>query len=113
MEGIKLHLVSTGPLKGAGGDGQVTDELLAATQKRVDDVNSFFLESLASGRGLSRDQVDSLATGEVFNANEALSNGLIDQITDFESALLGFSQDVAPQSRTNSAKARISIAKHR
>jgi protease-4 len=112
-EGIELHLVSTGPLKGAGSDGKVTPELLAEVQKRVDDVNEFFLQSLAEGRSMSRSDIDALATGQVFSATEALANGLIDAISDFDTALVEFADAVTPKSRGNAAKARVSIAKRR
>jgi signal peptide peptidase SppA len=111
-EGVTLHLVSTGPLKGAGADGEVTPDLLAEVQKIVDDVNSFFLESVMSGRGMSAEQLAPLATGAMFNAQEALSNGLIDSISDIDAALADFI-DSTGKSRSNSAKAKISIAKRR
>jgi protease-4 len=111
--GVKLHLVSTGPLKGAGADGEVTEELLAEVQKRVDDVNAFFLNSVASGRGMSDEKVAELATGAVFGATQALENGLIDSIGEFEASLMEFAAEIAPKSRSNDAKARISIAKRR
>lgn len=112
QSGIKLHLVSTGPLKGAGADGVVDDALIAEVQERVDSVNEFFLESMVQGRGMSRADIDALATGAVFSAKESLSNGLIDQITDAESSLLSFIESTQ-RSQSNSAKARISIAKRR
>lgn len=111
-EGVELHLVSTGPLKGAGSDGEVTEALLAEVQKRVDDVNSFFLDAVMSGRGMSREQLTPLATGAMFNAQESLANGLIDSVSDLDAALSDFVQSTE-KSRSNSAKARISIAKRR
>jgi protease-4 len=113
QDGVELHLVSTGPFKGAGADGKVTDELLAEVQKRVDDVNEFFLSSVADGRDMSRETVEALATGEVFNANESLSNGLIDSVSDFQTALVDFASELAPKSKANAAKKRISIARQR
>ncbi len=114
-EGIELTLVSTGPLKGAGADGKVTAELVAEVQKRVDDVNSFFLESVMVGRGMNAEQIAPLATGAVFNAHESLANGLIDSVSDLGTAIMSFLHDGEDDDkrRSNSAKARVSIAKRR
>jgi signal peptide peptidase SppA len=112
-EGIELHLVSTGPLKGAGSDGKVTEELLAEVQKRVNNVNEFFLNAIVEGRSMTHEDVSALATGAVFSAVDSLANGLIDSVSDFDTALLAFAADVAPKSKSNSAKARLSVARRR
>lgn len=46
-----------------------------------------FLERVGLARGMSRDEVDSVAQGEVFNGRQALEKGLIDQLGDLEDAI--------------------------
>lgn len=86
--GVKVHVLSTGPHKGAFAPGtEVTDEHLAALQKRVDEMNEFFLQGIKRGRGLGIDAVRALATGEDWLAAEAQQKGLIDAVATFEDAM--------------------------
>jgi ClpP class serine protease len=75
-EGIDMHLVSSGGVKGAGAAGTpVTPALLAAEQKIIDGLAGHFRTAVASGRG--RD-LSAFATGETWLADEAALLGLID-----------------------------------
>jgi signal peptide peptidase SppA len=76
--GIKLHLVSSGGIKGAGADGRVTDAKLADEQRVINQMCAAFVETLSAGRG--RDLSDR-ATGQVWLAADAQRIGLIDTIT--------------------------------
>lgn len=46
-----------------------------------------FVELVAQARGLSVERVRELATGEVFTADEATQNGLIDELGDLDTAI--------------------------
>src|SRR6185436_13049667 len=49
--GVKVHMISTGPHKGALVDGTpVTDDQLAEVQKLVDSLNRHFLAAVSAGR---------------------------------------------------------------
>jgi hypothetical protein len=76
--GIRLHLVSSGGIKGAGADGRVTDAKLADEQRVINQMCASFVETLSAGRG--RD-MSSRATGQVWLASDAQRIGFIDTIT--------------------------------
>jgi signal peptide peptidase SppA len=111
-DGVELTVVSTGDHKGLGADGKVTPELVASVQKRVDFVNGFFAKAVSEGRGFDAEKGASLQTGEMFNAPEALANGLVDSIDTIEGFLNTFAQEVAPK-KSRSTQARVALARHR
>jgi len=81
MLGLKVHTISSGPLKGAGVDGTViTDEQLADAQRSVDSINRLFTAAVVAGRGFTDEQVASVATGQVWIGEEAVALGLVDGI---------------------------------
>lgn len=86
--GIKVHVISTGPYKGAGVPGStITDEQLAYFREEIAKVNEYFLNAVAAGRKMSRDKVNELATGRVWLAGEAKQLGLIDSVETFDAAV--------------------------
>ena len=88
MDGVKVHVLSTGPLKGAGVPGtEITDAQRAYWQARVDQLNSHFLAAVAAHRNLSAEQVRTLATGEVWIAGDARKRGLIDGVAALDDVL--------------------------
>lgn len=59
----------------------------------VDELYDQFVSVVDEGRDkLDRDQVQALANGAVYSANQALANGLVDEIGDIDSALRWFEQ---------------------
>lgn len=85
-EGVKVHVVSSGGVKGAGQPGTpFTDEQRAALQGVIDTHTSIFKASVQHGRGLSDEQIEALFDGRVFGAEEALALGLIDRIGTLDS----------------------------
>ena len=87
-KGYKVHVLSTGPLKGVGIPGaQVTDEHLQYLQSRVDEGNQFFLAAVESGRRPQfKAHSEEWKSGRVWIAAEAEKIGLIDGIGDIEDA---------------------------
>ncbi len=82
-EGVKVHVISTGKLKGAGAYGsEITDEQIAAFQARVDEMGEDFKNAIVRGRDMEKGSVDKIATGETFSAQKAMELGLIDSIVD-------------------------------
>lgn len=105
--GIKIHVVSTGAMKGIGIPGtQVTDAHLEEIQRRVDGVNQFFLRAVQRGRKLSQEQLAQVSDGRVFLAQEAKQLGLIDDVRSFDAAVRDLGRLVAT-SRTGDARERI------
>ena len=82
-EGVKVNVVSSGGMKGAGVPGtKVTQEQLDDVQRVVNEINAHFIDGVAQGRSsvLSRDRVNQLADGRVHVGAKAVDIGLVDKI---------------------------------
>jgi signal peptide peptidase SppA len=80
-EGFKVHVISSGPHKGAGVPGApITAEQLAGFQAVINGMAKNFKDAVERGRGRARKDVDEWATGQVWLAAEARAMGLIDQV---------------------------------
>lgn len=87
-QGVKVHQVSSGGMKGMGTFGTpITAEHLAYQQDRINQVTDQFIESVAVGRGMQSGAVRSLADGRVHIAADAARLGLIDSVVPFEQSL--------------------------
>ena len=83
--GIVVHVVSSGPLKGAHVPGtEVTAEHLAEMQKIVDALSDEFFGAVSDRRGLTGARLRAVTTGGVFMSAEAHELGLIDGIQSTE-----------------------------
>lgn len=79
--GVKSHLVSSGGVKGGLEQGiQISEEVLADVQRRIDSIADLFVAAVAEGRGLSVADVRKLATGHVWHGAEAVARGLADAV---------------------------------
>lgn len=86
--GVKVHLVTSGALKGQGAPGvKLKKEFLDDVQQKVDTLFDFFLEDVAVGRGMPKESIIPLADGRTFMAAVAMAHGLIDAVESFEEAL--------------------------
>jgi len=108
-EGVKVHVISSGGVKGGGADGvPVTDAYLAEAQKRVDAITEQFVEAVAAGRaraGMTPAKVRELADGRMHTAPAAKSLGLIDRIASFDDALL----QIARKSMDENAQTALAV----
>lgn len=92
-EGVKVHVVRAGEFKGMGAPGaEITEKQLAELQRSVDGTNKFFLEAVASGRGMTSEQVLAVADGRAHFAADALEMGLIDGVESFDDMLARLSR---------------------
>lgn len=111
LAGVVVHVISTGPYKGAFTDGApVSEEHLADLQRRVNALNGHFLDAVSRGRKMPRDQVQKLADGRMHIAADAQRLGLIDGIGTLEDAVASLREEAlqAPQvSRRRRAAALI------
>lgn len=90
-EGIKVHVVKAGDMKGAGTPGtEITAEQLADWQARVNELNEFFIAGVASGRRMSPDQARKLADGRVYVGTAAKNAGLIDGVQTLDQTFSQF-----------------------
>jgi signal peptide peptidase SppA len=93
--GIKVHVISTGPYKGAFTDGApVTDDQLADLQREVESLNEHFLAGVSAGRKMPLEQVRKLATGQCWIAAEAKTLGLIDEVASFDATMQAITKEV-------------------
>jgi signal peptide peptidase SppA len=65
----------------------LTEKDSIALQEYMDDFYSRFIDVVASGRNISKEQADLLGGGRVFIGMDAIGNGLIDEIGGFEKAI--------------------------
>lgn len=80
-QGVKVHVLRSGEHKGVGVPGaEITESQLGKLQTSIDSISNMFVESVALGRGKSKEEISKLATGEAWLASEALKLGLIDGI---------------------------------
>jgi len=112
--GIKVHVVSTGGMKGAFADGvEVTEEQLAFLKSNVDEANRFFLQAIRKGRGMSESKVAAVATGEWWYAEAAKSLGLIDGVQRMDDTLAMIRKEMRLQASAARAKRQVAIARAR
>ncbi len=81
MDGIKIHVVKAGEMKGAGTPGTaITEAQLAEKQREITHLADTFVAAIARGRGWSEERARTLADGRVHVGTHAVEVGLIDGI---------------------------------
>lgn len=86
--GIDPEVIKSGPHKDMGaGTRPLTPEEKDIFQGMVDDIYDQFVEAVAAGRGLSRQEVTRLADGRVFTGRQARELGLVDELGGYREAL--------------------------
>lgn len=79
--GIRVHVVSTGPYKGAFADGvEISEEQLDYAQGLVDELNGHFLQGVKRGRDMPIGDARKLADGQLHVAAQAKGLNLIDAV---------------------------------
>lgn len=115
IDGVVVHVISTGPFKGAFADGApVTPEHLAELQVRVNGLNAHFLEAVTRGRKLNESKLAAVSDGRLHLAEEAQSLKLIDAVGTFEDARAALQEAITLRSskagRNRRAAALIALA---
>lgn len=99
MQGLHVEMFKSGRFKGMGYPGtSLTDEQRAMLQSHVDRLAAKFKATVRSGRA-GHSIPDDVMQGQSLCADDALAAGLVDEITDFDSAVRDVSKLV--QSRGN------------
>lgn len=79
--GIEVHVISTGPHKGAFMDGApVPDHHLEELQNEVSLIHERFGAHVKVGRGMDDKQFEKVSDGRVFIDNQSLELGLVDHV---------------------------------
>lgn len=106
--GVKVHVLSTGPLKGAGAEGApVTPEQVAAWQTEIDDTFALFAKAVRSGRQMTPKAFAAVATGGTWIASKAKDLGLIDGVRSLEAAVAGMPKPRKPRAAAADALIRL------
>ena len=85
--GIKLSVNKAGRLKDLGAFWrEQTDEEQQVEQRLIDEYYDHFVDTIATARGLPRERVLEVATGEVFSGQRSAQLGLVDEVGDWEDA---------------------------
>jgi len=86
--GIKVQTFKGGKYKDMhSGLRELTTEEEEIMQRLVDEYYEHFVEVVADGRGLTRDEVRDLATGQLYTGAEAMRLGLVDELGDLDTAI--------------------------
>lgn len=114
MAGVKVHVISTGELKGAYVEGApIPEALLAEVQSYVDTCNEAFLGAIERGRGtkgLAGKPLRELADGRMFVSSDALKLGLVDAVESLEAShevLARRVESAAAAARAGAARAHL------
>ena len=93
MLGIETVLVRSGQNKGVGTMGvPITNEQRAVYQTIVDEDYAEFVGIVAEGRGMDIAKVRQLSDGRVYSGRQALQNGLVDELGDWDTTLAAFEE---------------------
>jgi signal peptide peptidase SppA, 36K type len=70
----------------------LTEEEAAIVQGVVNESYGFFVDAVAQGRNMNRDQVLQLADGRIYTGPQAKNLGLVDEVGDLDQAIDGAAQ---------------------
>ncbi|MFQ5532330.1 MAG: signal peptide peptidase SppA [Candidatus Methylomirabilales bacterium] len=86
--GIRSVVIKSGPYKDMA---SATRELTAGErellQRLIDDIHDQFIQAVADGRRMSREQVEKVADGRILSGRQALDLGLVDQLGNLQDAI--------------------------
>lgn len=86
--GIQHEVIKSGEFKDIGSmSREMSEEEREINQRQVDEFFDKFVQIIMEGRGMSEDEVRSLADGRVYTGGEALDNGLVDELGYYEDAM--------------------------
>ncbi len=86
--GIDYEVIKSGAHKDMGSPArELTEKERTILQEMVNDIFDQFVEVVAEGRNLPRDQVVNLADGRIFTGRQAERLGLVDQMGNFRDAV--------------------------
>jgi protease-4 len=85
--GVKYERLVAGEYKDMGTQfKKLEDKERKILQSKLDKIHDFFIQEIADNRGLSREKVKEIATGEFLLGVEALEKGLVDELGNRDAA---------------------------
>ena len=86
--GVKVNFIASGENKTMGSNWtELTTEQQAIFASITDEAYQDFVQVIADGRGMEETAVLQLADGRVYSGRQALENGLVDQLGNFQDAI--------------------------
>ena len=86
--GLNAETLTAGQFKDIGSPTRpMTDEERTMLQSMIDEVHQQFKDAVAEGRGFSEDEINSIATGMIYNGSDALDLGLVDKLGGLQDAI--------------------------
>lgn len=86
--GLSENTITSGEFKDIGsGTRPMTGEEEEMLQNMLDQVHDQFKDAVMEGRGFTDEEIDDIATGMIFNGEEAVDLGLIDKLGGLNDAL--------------------------
>lgn len=93
--GVEFDTYASGDMKEMlSGQREPTDEEREYVQSMVDTMFQNFVDVVSEGRGMSEEEVRDLADGRVYLGQDAVENGLVDQIGYIEDATDALKEEV-------------------
>lgn len=86
--GIESVVVKSGEVKDIGSPfRKMTEKERGLLQNLLDDIHGQFIDAVASGRGIKREEIKLLADGRVFTGRQAKDVGLVDEMGNLQDAI--------------------------
>ena len=86
--GLKPKIIKAGKYKDIGSPARaMTEKERNLLQSVVDDVHQQFIEAIASGRGISIEEVTTIADGRIFTGRQAHSLNLVDELGGLQATI--------------------------
>ncbi len=93
--GIESVTIKSGPYKDIlSGDREMTEDERKILQNMIDNSYEQFVAVIAEGRGMSEEQVKSIADGRIYDGRQAKENGLIDEFGYLEDVTAEMAADL-------------------
>lgn len=93
--GIDFNTITSGPHKDIGsGAREMTDEERAILQSMVNNAYNDFVDVIADGRNMSKDNVKKIADGRIYDGRQAKEAGLIDELGDLEDTIAALKEEI-------------------
>ncbi|MDO5713094.1 MAG: signal peptide peptidase SppA [Tissierellia bacterium] len=93
--GIQSQVYKSGPNKDMGSSSRpATEEEKEIFQNYIDSAYQRFVTVVEKGRGMDRQKVLQLADGRIYDGEQAVENGLVDELGYYEEAIAGLSKEI-------------------